>query len=95
MGQLHACMHDPFLLYNHEQWAVYSYNLSIGQPAVVSSSSRAGGATDRDLAGLRAPKQQPPRTAAKAHHAPHAAMHRAHTALEPRALVPRARSIGR
>jgi hypothetical protein len=28
MGHLHACMHDPFLLYNHEQWALYSYNLS-------------------------------------------------------------------
>eukprot|EP01047_Picozoa_sp_COSAG01_P126346 COSAG01_NODE_55474_length_324_cov_7.653333_1_plen_71_part_10 len=24
-----ACISDPFLLYNHEQWAVYSYNLSI------------------------------------------------------------------
>jgi hypothetical protein len=36
---------DPFLLYNHEQWAVYSYNLSISvdpsqQPAADRSLGR-------------------------------------------------------
>jgi hypothetical protein len=51
---MHAC--DPFLLYNHEQWAVYSYNLSIGRqggrPAAAGSSGR-GEVEDVDEPGTK------------------------------------------